>query len=104
MPAILDILRIRTTFPMFSRSLIRKYHQRYVKEIQEVRWLLTNHKLYVTYPNKMLFSLKNEIIPINPADEDWFKFSREVDDVQDWMIQLTDRRKMLEALEEQGWR
>lgn len=103
MPTLMDILGIPVAFPVFGRSLVRDYHNRFAKGMVEGQWLLREDKMYMTHPTKLLLTHENEPLTITAEDELWFNLTREIDDVQDWMVQQTDFTKMVKGLAEKGW-
>ncbi len=104
MPTLMDLLGIPLDVPMFGKSLVRNYQYRLAKGlISSGHWLLVDDKLFVSYPQKQVFSKKGVKISIPKSEKKWFALNQEIDDVQDWIVSQENRQILYDTLKEKGW-
>lgn len=103
MPTILDIIGIEAPFPVFGRSLLRDYKNRFAKGIIEGNWIITDDKVYYSSPEMKVLSKSGEELSPNELDHKWIQLIHEIDDVQDWMVQKKNPDEVYAGLNEKGW-
>jgi len=103
MPTLLDILNIKPEFPVFGKSLIRKYKHRFATGQSGGRWMTLPNRFYRQGPKRSVMDWQGKQQKITPLDKQMFKLLVEIDDIQDWIIQQTDVEKTKAGLVEKGW-
>ena len=103
MPTIMDILDVAVDVPMFGRSLIRSYENRFAKIMVEEKLIINETHVYKSSPSKEILTLAGEKVSKPVSGIDWFALDSEIDEIQSWMIHQTDPAVLKSTLKKNGW-